>query len=118
LSRWQKARSERIEYIAINTVAFNNVSGGTLRRPPLAYIASNVSSRSTSHGVDHGADLADRMIRRDQLLRAQRRQHRQLLIRAATHTHSLFDPRPDREHPQPSFSTLLVLPRINYNIVI
>jgi hypothetical protein len=43
LSRSQNARSERIEYIAINTVDFNNVSGGTLRRPPAAYIDSNVS---------------------------------------------------------------------------
>jgi hypothetical protein len=25
-------------------------------------------------------------------------------------THSLFDPSPDREHPQPNFSTLLTLP--------
>jgi len=30
LSRSQNARSERIEYNAINTVAFNSVSGGTL----------------------------------------------------------------------------------------
>jgi hypothetical protein len=35
------ARSERIEYIAINTVAFNNCSGGTDRRPDVAYMASN-----------------------------------------------------------------------------
>jgi len=40
----QNARSERIEYSAINTVDFNNVSGGTLRRPPAAYIATKVSS--------------------------------------------------------------------------
>jgi hypothetical protein len=48
LSRSQKARSERIEYIAINTVAFNNVSGGTLRRPLVAYISSNTASSSAS----------------------------------------------------------------------
>jgi hypothetical protein len=30
LSRSQNARSERIEYIAISTVDFNNTSGGTL----------------------------------------------------------------------------------------
>jgi hypothetical protein len=28
-------------YFAIYTVAFNNASGGTLRRPESAYIASN-----------------------------------------------------------------------------
>ena len=33
MSRSQNARSERIEYNAINTVAFNSVSGGTLGRP-------------------------------------------------------------------------------------
>ena len=48
MSRSQNARSERIEYIAINTVDFNNVSGGTLRRPPAAYIASKVPSSSAS----------------------------------------------------------------------
>ena len=48
MRRSQNARSERIEYIAINTVDFNSVSGGTLRRPPAAYIASNVSSSSAS----------------------------------------------------------------------
>src|SRR5215203_2980283 len=41
-------RPGRIEYIAINTVDFNNVSGGTLRRPPAAYMASKVSSSSTN----------------------------------------------------------------------
>jgi hypothetical protein len=46
LSRSQNARSERIEYIAISTVDFNNTSGGTLRRPPVEYIASKVSSSS------------------------------------------------------------------------
>ncbi len=60
------------------------------------------------HRVDHPADLADRMIRRDQILRRQRRQHRQLRIRAPTHTHSLFDPSAEREHPQRISSTLLV----------
>ena len=48
MRRSQNARSDRIEYIAINTVAFNNVSGGTLARPPAAYIPSNTSSRSAS----------------------------------------------------------------------
>ena len=46
MSRSQNARSERIEYIAINTVAFNSASGGTLVRPLDAYIASNTTSRS------------------------------------------------------------------------
>jgi hypothetical protein len=44
LSCSQNARSERIEYNAINTDDFNNVSGGTLRRPPAAYMPVNVSS--------------------------------------------------------------------------
>jgi hypothetical protein len=48
LSRSQNARSERIEYIAINTVDFNSTSGGTLRRPPVEYMPSNVSSSSAS----------------------------------------------------------------------
>ena len=39
---------ERIEYSAINTVDFNNVSGGTLRRPPTAYIPPNRSPISAS----------------------------------------------------------------------
>jgi hypothetical protein len=47
------------------------------------------------------------MVRRDQLLGAQRRQHGQLRIRLTSHAHSLFDPGPRREHPQPNFSTLL-----------
>jgi len=46
------------------------------------------------------------MIQRDQLLGAQRRQHRQLRIRVPTHDHILFDLRAKREHPQPIFSTL------------
>jgi hypothetical protein len=48
LSRSQKARSERIEYIAINTVAFSSCSGGTLRRPRVAYISSKTGSSSAS----------------------------------------------------------------------
>jgi hypothetical protein len=48
LSRSQNARSERIEYNAINTVDFNSVSGGTLRRPPVAYMPSNTGSSSAS----------------------------------------------------------------------
>ena len=48
MSRSRNAGSERIEYSAISTVAFNRVSGGTLRRPPAAYIPSNTSSRSAS----------------------------------------------------------------------
>jgi hypothetical protein len=48
LSRSQNARSKRIEYIAINTVDFNNTSGGTLARPPAAYIPSNTSSISAN----------------------------------------------------------------------
>ena len=59
------------------------------------------------HGVDHDTDPADRMIRRDQVLGAQRGQHRQLRIGAPTHAHILFDPSAEREHPQPNFSTLL-----------
>ena len=46
MRRSQNARSERIEYIAINTVDFNNVSGGTDARPPAAYMPSNTSSSS------------------------------------------------------------------------
>lgn len=33
---------ERIDYIAINTVAFNKASDGTVRRPGREYIAVNV----------------------------------------------------------------------------
>jgi hypothetical protein len=47
-NRSQNARSERIEHTAIDTVAFNSASGGTLERPDLAYIASNKWSISTS----------------------------------------------------------------------
>jgi hypothetical protein len=57
-------------------------------------------------GVDHHPDPADRMIGRDQILRAQRRQHRQLGIRFATHPPIVFHPAAKREHPQPIFSTL------------
>ena len=48
MSRSQNARSERIEYIAINTVDFNSVSGGTERRPLVAYISSKIGSSSAS----------------------------------------------------------------------
>jgi hypothetical protein len=44
LSRSQKARSLRIEYSAMSTVAFNNCSGGTLGRP----IAENIPANSVS----------------------------------------------------------------------
>ena len=47
------------------------------------------------------------MIRRDQILRAQRRQHRQLRISCSTHPHSLSNPSVEHEHPQAIFSTLL-----------
>ena len=40
--------SERFKDNAINTVAFNNASGGTLRRPLAEYIASNSPSSSPS----------------------------------------------------------------------
>jgi len=40
--------------------------------------------------IDHDTDPADRMIRRDQLLGAQRRQHRQLRIVASTHDPQSF----------------------------
>jgi hypothetical protein len=39
-------RSLRIEYSAINTVAFKSCSGGTLGRPIREYIASNSLSSS------------------------------------------------------------------------
>jgi hypothetical protein len=48
LSRSQNARSERIEYIAINTEALSSCSGGTLGRPDFAYINENSSLRSAS----------------------------------------------------------------------
>ena len=70
MSRSQNARSERIEYIAINTVDFNNISGGTLRRPPAAYIVVEHVVELGEHRVDDDTDLADRMIRRDQILGA------------------------------------------------
>ena len=41
-------RSLRMEYNAINTVAFSNCSGGTLGRPVVAYMAVNSPSSSTS----------------------------------------------------------------------
>ena len=109
MSRSQNARSERIEYIAINTVDFNNISGGTLRRPPAAYICVEDRIQLGEHGVDHDTDPADRMIGRDQILGAQRGQHRQLRIGAPTHAPILFDPSAEREHPQPNFSTLLAV---------
>jgi hypothetical protein len=37
-----------MEYIAISTVAFNSVSGGTLDRPDAAYMSSNISSNISS----------------------------------------------------------------------
>ena len=37
-----------MEYIAINTDAFNNISGGTDGRPFVEYIDSNTGSNSTS----------------------------------------------------------------------
>ena len=46
VSRSQNARSLRIEYSAINTVAFKSCSGGTLGRPIREYIASNSLSSS------------------------------------------------------------------------
>ena len=47
------------------------------------------------------------MIDRDQILRAQRTQQRQLPVRRTSHPPILFDPTPKREHPQDFFSTLL-----------
>ena len=55
-------------------------------------------------------DPSDRMIRRDQILSAQRAQQRQLLVRGPTHPHILFDPPPEREHQSEFFSTLLEPP--------
>ena len=57
------------------------------------------------HLVHHHPDTPDRMIRRDQILGRQRRQHRQLTIRSSTHHPSMTKTEPDRE---PFFSTLLV----------
>ena len=48
LRRSQNARSERIEYSAISTEDFNNISGGTLGRPRGGYIAASSPSRSPS----------------------------------------------------------------------
>jgi len=42
----QNAHSERIEYIAIDTVTLRSCSGGTLGWPLVAYIGSNSPSRS------------------------------------------------------------------------
>ena len=81
--------SERIEYIAINTVDLSNVADGTDARPPTAYMPSNTSSSSASISSTRSRDPADRVIHRDQILRAQRRQ---LWIRGPTHPHSPFDP--------------------------
>ena len=47
------------------------------------------------------------MIDRDQILRAQRTQQRQLPVRRTSHLPILRDPTPKREHPQDFFSTLL-----------
>src|SRR3954464_11014496 len=44
------------------------------------------------------------MISRDQILGTDRRQHRQLPIRVATHPPILRHPEPDREHPTRAFS--------------
>ena len=103
---WHVAHSDRIEYIAINTVDFINCSGGTLRRPPGRVHRIEDRTELGEHRVDHDTDLADRMIDRDQILGAQRGQHRQLRIGASTHAPNLFDPATDREHPPPNFSTL------------
>jgi len=56
------------------------------------------------NGVDHHPDPTYRMIDRDQILGAQRRQHRQLRIRSSAHTEILVDPTDKREHLPPSFS--------------
>jgi hypothetical protein len=48
LRRSQNARADLIEYNAISTVAFNNDSGGTLRRPLAEYMPSNTSSIDVS----------------------------------------------------------------------
>ncbi len=48
MRRSQKARSDRIEYMAIKIVAFSNDSGGTLGRPLAEYMPSNTSSIDTS----------------------------------------------------------------------
>ena len=91
MSRSQNARSERIEYIAINTVAFNNVSGGTLGRPPAAYMRVEHVIELSEHRVDHdhGSGGSDDPPGSDPPV-LNERQHRQLRIRAPTHAHSLF----------------------------
>jgi hypothetical protein len=48
--------------------------------------------------VDDLADPADRMILRDQILGAQRHEHRQLLLRLASHARGLPHPATHREH--------------------
>ena len=55
------------------------------------------------HGVDHDTDPADRMIRRDQVLGAQRGQHRQLRIRAPTHAPQSFRSEPRTRAPSAEF---------------
>ena len=50
------------------------------------------------HRVDHDTDPTDRMISRDQILGAQRRQHRQLPLRGSTHAPILLHPLRKREH--------------------
>ena len=79
--------AQRIEYIAINTVDFNTVSGGTDGRPPAEVHRCERVIEIGEHRVDHDPDPADRMIGRDQILSTQRRQHRQLPVRGSTHPH-------------------------------
>lgn len=56
LSRSQNARSERTDYIAINTVDFNRCSGGALRRPSVASILVEDQVELGKHGIDDDTD--------------------------------------------------------------
>lgn len=72
---------------------------GSDRRISRRWACRGTTLEFGQHLVDHDADLADRMIRWDQLLGAQRQQHRHLRTRRATrHTRGLPHSATDREH--------------------
>lgn len=86
---------ERILDAAARTYHEQGYAGSTTSRVHLVEHPVELAE----HHIDHRPDPADRMILRDQVLRRQSRQHRQLRIGAPTHAPIRFDPAAEREHP-------------------
>ena len=78
---------------------------GALHPPPTRRRVHRLelAIETPKHVIDHNTDPTDWMIRRNQVIGAQRRQHRQLAYRDFTHVPILFDPATEREHQSKEF---------------